>query len=234
MYSRLLWTRMQQKCSIPETCINGVCNKASGICDCLLGYRGASCAECDVGYYRVENNDTSYACKANITAICRPAFSPLPPNFPDNFHMVHYGSNCSLKCPGFGSTGDKFFACSNRGDCNNGVDGDGTCYCSWPFFGKKCEFNRTLFESTGTKCANNVLNCDNGNCYSLGNESACICESGYAGELCDLCDRGYRRNASGHCVDVCANQAVTNTSTSGYFGGKGVCPKMPWNKICWS
>ena len=209
------------KCSVPETCVYGACNQVSGKCDCAQGYRGTKCEECDTGYYNAENNETAFICKRNFSASCTNIAHRID---------LYYGSNCS-RCPGLKPTGgENYEPCSANGECNSGTDGDGACYCSSPWFGEECQFNGTNFTTQGAKCSTNALNCVHGDCYSLAGQKACMCDKGYVGKLCNMCGKGYRRNASDHCVNVCATQGISNTSSSGYFGNQFTCQKCPGTK----
>ncbi|XP_055087632.1 stabilin-2 [Periophthalmus magnuspinnatus] len=89
----------------------------------------------------------------------------------------YFGRDC-LACPGgVGSI------CSNRGKCDDGHLGNGTCTCGPGFDGVACELCRKGFY--GPTCK--VCNCtEHGTCDDgLKGTGLCFCEEGWTGERCE-------------------------------------------------
>lgn len=89
----------------------------------------------------------------------------------------YFGRDC-LVCPGgVGSS------CSNRGKCDDGNLGNGTCTCESGFAGDACELCSPGFY--GPTCR--ACNCtEHGSCDSgLKGTGLCFCEEGWTGEHCE-------------------------------------------------
>ncbi|CAJ1054448.1 LOW QUALITY PROTEIN: stabilin-2-like [Xyrichtys novacula] len=89
----------------------------------------------------------------------------------------YYGRDC-LDCPGGGRT-----PCSNRGKCDDGHLGNGTCTCEVGFGGVACEqCSKGFYGGTCKAC-----NCsEHGSCdQGRKGTGACFCEAGWTGERCE-------------------------------------------------
>ncbi|GAA6235731.1 stabilin-2-like [Lates japonicus] len=90
----------------------------------------------------------------------------------------YHGRDC-LVCPGgVGSP------CSNRGKCDDGHLGNGTCTCDAGFRGVACERCSDGFYGPTCKACNcsEHGSCDDGRRGT----GACLCEAGWTGERCDV------------------------------------------------
>ncbi|XP_072341068.1 stabilin-2-like [Scyliorhinus torazame] len=90
----------------------------------------------------------------------------------------YWGPNC-IECPGGAVS-----PCSNRGDCFDGMGGNGVCNCTVDFAGVACEKCATA-NIYGPDCAS-VCECVHGDCNSgITGDGKCTCYSGYTGAKCD-------------------------------------------------
>nr|XP_033807631.1 stabilin-2 isoform X2 [Geotrypetes seraphini] len=92
-----------------------------------------------------------------------------------------YGPDCS-PCPGGYSN-----PCSGNGECNDGMNGNGTCICDEGFQGSLCQFCSNP-DKYGIRCDKSCP-CLHGICDNrIDGDGNCLpgsCTSGYAGNLCD-------------------------------------------------
>ncbi|KAM9334912.1 stabilin-2 [Symphorus nematophorus] len=89
----------------------------------------------------------------------------------------YYGRDC-LVCPG--GVG---FPCSNRGKCDDGHLGNGTCSCDAGFGGVACERCRDGFFGPTCKACNCT---EHGSCDAgRRGTGACFCEAGWTGDRCE-------------------------------------------------
>ncbi|XP_078423897.1 stabilin-2 [Cetorhinus maximus] len=90
----------------------------------------------------------------------------------------YWGPDC-LECPG-----GVISPCNNRGDCFDGMGGDGVCNCKDGFAGVACE--KCAKESTyGSDCSSEC-ECVHGDCKNgITGDGKCTCYSGYTGTKCD-------------------------------------------------
>ncbi|KAM4711664.1 stabilin-2 [Anableps anableps] len=106
-----------------------------------------------------------------------------------------YGRDC-LVCPG-----GVHSPCSDRGKCDDGHLGNGTCTCDAGFEGTACEMCRAGFYGPGCK----ACNCsDHGSCDDgLRGTGLCFCEEGWTGERCDV-----QQTEVFQCSPPCSPKAV--------------------------
>eukprot|EP00759_Apiculatamorpha_spiralis_P009053 PhF_6_TR15919/c0_g1_i1/m.24618 len=112
----------------------------------------------------------------------------------------YYGTSCSLPCPG-GTCNP----CMGHGTCDEGRTGSGKCSCVSPFRGYQCDdcavgyFGPTCLVPCPTSIPTTICS-SHGSCsdgrYGTGN---CTCDSGYTGDTCNTCTRGYSKS-NGLCV----------------------------------
>ncbi|XP_027140103.1 stabilin-2 [Larimichthys crocea] len=90
----------------------------------------------------------------------------------------YYGRDC-LVCPGGVSS-----PCSNRGKCDDGHLGNGTCTCDVGFGGVACELCSDGFYGASCK----ACNCSEHGSCDAGRKGTglCFCEAGWTGEQCEI------------------------------------------------
>ncbi|XP_078677001.1 stabilin-2-like isoform X1 [Branchiostoma floridae x Branchiostoma belcheri] len=136
-----------------------------------------------------------------------------------------YGESC-LPCPGGYRT-----PCNLHGQCNGGINGNGTCVCDPGFMGTTCEIcqDKLLY---GVNC-DKECDCLHGECNGGPNgDGTCkpnTCEQGWTGENCDQ-----PINPCGPNLDVCHEHAQCDNQfgnircvcKSGYTGSGLECIEM--------
>ncbi|KAM4676890.1 stabilin-2 [Discoglossus pictus] len=92
-----------------------------------------------------------------------------------------YGPECN-QCPGGYSK-----PCSGNGECMDGINGNGTCFCDKGFTGSHCQFCSDV-NKYGLRC-DKKCQCIHGKCNNrIDSDGSCLpdsCSGGYAGKLCD-------------------------------------------------
>ncbi|XP_037552034.1 stabilin-2 [Nematolebias whitei] len=109
----------------------------------------------------------------------------------------YYGRDC-LVCPG-----GVHSVCSNRGKCDEGHLGNGTCTCEAGFQGTACELCSDGFYGPTCKacsCSEHG-SCDDGRRGT----GLCFCEEGWTGERCDV-----QQTEVFQCSPPCSPKAVCN------------------------
>ncbi|MGH0148761.1 UNVERIFIED_CONTAM: hypothetical protein FKN15_040379 [Acipenser sinensis] len=186
--------------------VNTVCQSCtiSKEVDCLAGYLKKT--------QGIGNRDCRYIFTMQNFSLSLPGCSHVcAKEFLDPHCCPGYwGSDC-MECPGGAAT-----PCSNRGNCSEGVAGNGTCSCSAGFGGTACE--RCAEENVYGSDCNSVCECLHGLCNSgITGDGKCTCFSGYRGPKCD---QPIRECAALECPDKarCIEDAVS---------GKLVCKCLP-------
>ncbi|MED6292580.1 hypothetical protein CHARACLAT_001866, partial [Characodon lateralis] len=112
-----------------------------------------------------------------------------------------YGRDC-LVCPGGAHS-----PCYNRGKCDDGHLGNGTCTCDAGFGGTACEMCRNGFYGSSCKACNCSAHgsCDDG----LRGTGLCFCEEGWTGERCDV-----QQTEVFQCSPPCSPKAVCQENNS--------------------
>ncbi|KAM8740220.1 stabilin-2 isoform 1-T1 [Acanthopagrus schlegelii] len=107
----------------------------------------------------------------------------------------YYGRDC-LVCPGGVSS-----PCSNRGNCDDGHLGNGTCTCNAGFGGVACELCSDGFY--GATCK--ACNCSEHGSCDAGRKGtgSCFCDAGWTGERCES-----QQAEVLHCSPSCSPKAV--------------------------
>ncbi|XP_077430047.1 stabilin-1 [Vanacampus margaritifer] len=134
----------------------------------------------------------------------------------------YYGHEC-FKCPG-----DVGNWCSNHGQCQDGLLGNGECRCYEGFHGtacEDCEPGRYGVNCT-SKCA-----CDHGKCDDgLPGSGRCECHKGWKGASCsieikdDACGGVCDENAN--CITGPLGSAAACVCVAGYKGNGTVCKEV--------
>ncbi|XP_022068333.2 stabilin-2 isoform X1 [Acanthochromis polyacanthus] len=139
----------------------------------------------------------------------------------------YYGRDC-LVCPG-----GVHSPCSNRGKCDDGHLGNGTCTCEKGFGGVACELcSEGFYGPTCKACScSEHGSCDDGRRGT----GVCFCEAGWSGDRCDVQTEVFQ------CSPSCSPKAIckeNNTCVCGpFYEGDGItCTVMDvcqvWNGGC--
>ncbi len=184
-------------CSGHGYCLDGIQN--DGSCVCSIGFTGtycSTCAEgfdpdtycesclpglagdkCDINCRAIGNNGLNCSgngrCNNDGLCDCEAPFS---------------GYYCSECAPDYYGPTCKPCECSGRGNCSDGLGGDG-CHCIPGWGGEHCE--RCADHFTGENCAECKPHFTGGDCG--------VCENYWTGENCDICPA----NAMGNNCDKC-------------------------------
>ncbi len=208
---------------------HGTCDDSSGTaqCNCQTGYAGALCDVCDTGY---QDNDVNGTCEPDCSnfdcsdhGICDDtlgtAFCVCDPGYQDND-----GNNtCEPTCITAGN-------CSGHGTCDD-ISGTPSCTCDVGYAGQYCDACDVGYQDNdgnGTclpNCSTSGLDCGlHGTCDDSGGTTVCVCDTGYTGAACDVCDAGYQDNdGDGTCFPDCSTQDCSGHGTCDDISGEAVC-----------
>ncbi|XP_061542786.1 stabilin-1 isoform X4 [Phycodurus eques] len=132
----------------------------------------------------------------------------------------YYGPEC-YKCPG-----DVASWCSNHGQCQDGLRGNGECRCYEGFHGTACEDCEP--GRYGVNCTSRCA-CDHGKCDDgLSGNGRCVCHKGWKGASCsieikdDACGGVCAENAN--CIS--GPQGTACVCVAGYQGNGTVCKEV--------
>ncbi|XP_053718395.1 stabilin-2 [Synchiropus splendidus] len=140
------------------------CRACTGNPYCPRGSTLKEVNKCDAPFFQVTKNS---GCRSICTTnIWQPKCCP-----------GYYGRDCQV-CPGGARS-----PCNNRGQCDDGHLGNGTCTCVPGFGGLACEQCTSGF--FGTKCQ--ACNCtEHGSCDDgRRGTGLCFCELGWTGQRCE-------------------------------------------------
>lgn len=154
--------RCDQQATFEQTTNCGLCSSQSKRCS--KGSKVKETQRCDLPEYHVSKN---MGCRT----VCSVMFwSP-------KCCSGYFGRDC-LACPGGARS-----ICSNRGDCDDGHLGNGTCSCRPGFDGVACELCSRGFYGPSCKPCNCTEHgsCDDG----LRGTGLCFCDEGWTGERCE-------------------------------------------------
>ncbi len=225
---------------------NGACADTTGvaICACDTGYTGATCNLCATGYQDNDNSGTcapdcatsGLNCGANGAcadtsgaAICEcrtgydgPSCDTCATGYQDNDD----NGSCVPTCATSGLNCGDFGTCSDN-------SGAAACVCDEGYTGSSCNscsIGYQDFDNNGTcelTCAGAGLSCGVfGQCDDTGGTAACVCDTGYDGETCNVCASGYQDNDnSGTCEPDCATSGLN-------CGSNGACADTSGVAIC--
>ncbi|XP_046840914.1 stabilin-2-like isoform X2 [Xenia sp. Carnegie-2017] len=145
-----------------------------------------------------------------------------------------YGADCQA-CPG-GLT-----PCSGIGECNDGLSGNGTCFCHESHFGRNCEKCGSnvskCIEAKAEVCSDRKYPCSIFASCDITRPQMCQCTNGYEGDgyYCQEIDRCLKNN--GGCNDnaVCryVGPNLTRCECRSGFVGNGIdCLALPPDHPC--
>ena len=151
----------------------GTANKVDGSCICKVGFTGALCEKCDIGYHYHElychtGNCGDYGTKGRTPigkCVCKDTFTG--PQCLD-CKIGYMGTRCNICNFGFHMGEDNMCL---EGDCNlvgtESRNTDGSCVCKTTFAGYQCNECYTGYNGSYCDiCANGFHNID-GNCYGI-------------------------------------------------------------------
>ncbi|XP_075967354.1 LOW QUALITY PROTEIN: stabilin-2 [Anarhichas minor] len=191
----------------------GLCTSSSSRCS--RGSKLKEVQKCDLPTMFVTKN-------SGCRSICTVNFWQ-----PKCCHGYH-GRDC-LVCPGGGGS-----PCGNRGQCDDGHLGNGTCTCDPGFRGVACELCSDGFYGdacTACTCSEHG-SCDDG----PRGTGSCFCESGWTGECCETLQAEVSE-----CSPPCSEKAVCQQNNTcvcrPFYEGDGLtCTAMDmcqtWNGGC--
>ncbi|XP_023995250.1 stabilin-2-like [Salvelinus sp. IW2-2015] len=120
--------------------------------------------------------------------------------------LKHYGTNCTA-CN-----------CTNQGQCEDGMEGDGSCSCTEGWTGDRCHLKIEKKLVCSPECHSNAV------CLP---DNICLCQSQYVGDglnctAPDLCAE-YNGGCHQHAACLQTDLQVNCTCLSGYEGDGYVC-----------
>ncbi len=225
---------------------HGSCSDVSGspLCTCDVGYAGALCDACDVGY---QDNDADASCAATCAesgldcggngacsddsgaahCACDDGYAGALCDACDvGYQDNDADASCAATCAESG------LDCGGNGACSDD-SGAAHCACDDGYAGALCDACDVGFQdndadgSCKATCAESGLDCGgNGACSDDSGAAHCACDDGYAGALCDACDVGYQDNdGDGTCTATCAESGLD-------CGGHGSCSDDSGAPVC--
>lgn len=223
-------------------CVRGSCDDTSGVASCLCpaGYAGPGCDVCAKGF---QDNDDDGICLPDCNTsdlncgsqgrctdvggeavcVCRPG---------------HEGGACATCIEGYQDhdgdgiclpTCDALGLSCGHGRCDD-ASGMVSCSCDEGHVGVACEECAPGYQRLGgdgicrPACGGPFGPvCENGVCEDATGFASCVCDEGYAGDLCELCADGYRSREDGTCQIACV---------PGMCGDRGRCDDSHGYLIC--
>ena len=220
---------------------HGLCSDASGsaACVCNPGYAGPLCAACAAGFQDLDNDNTCVATCAVSPLDCG-AFgvcSDLSGTPTCECDTGYGGATCATCDASFqDNDGDgscnpgcvlASLDCGAHGKCSD-VSGTAGCLCETGYVGVECEGCADGFVASGGSC---VAGCDtvgldcgeHGTCDDASGSASCVCETGYAGATCDVCNGGYQDNdGDAICAPSCSGAGLDCGDHGTCVDGSGV------------
>ena len=213
-------------------------------CVCEEGYRGAACDTCAEGF---QDNDGDGICdrgcqlaaldcgngvcddSEGVTeCICDTGYTGVACDTCASGYQDNDGDNTCAPACSLGS-----LDCGADGTCDD-TSGVTVCDCDEGIAGDTCGMCAAGFQdndSDGTclpDCATAQPDCGQGACDDSAGQTECVCDNGYAGAGCDVCDTGFQdKDGDGVCAPDCAS-AVAN----GLVCGNGVCDDASGEALC--
>ncbi len=212
-------------CVADEVCLantcsgHGICDDTTGvaICTCDVGYVGAHCETCDMGY---QDNDGDGTCLTDCSGqecsghgTCDDS-SGAAVCFCD---VGYTGAVCDICQAGYQDNDGNGTClpdcsaqdCSGHGTCDDS-SGMAVCSCNLGYTGVACETCDTGYQDndgdgtclpdcSGQECSGH------GTCDDFSGAAVCFCDVGYTGTVCDICQAGYQdSDGNGTCLPDCS------------------------------
>jgi hypothetical protein len=224
---------------------HGQCSTASGTarCECDPGWAGATCSECAPGHHP----DGQGGCVLDDS--CQPNSCNGHGQCDDSSGQVvcdcdeaYSGDHCELCAAGYqdddadgtclpdcASAG---LDCGDHGQCST-ASGTAACVCDTGYTGQGCHLCDDGYQdedgdgSCLPDCTSAGLDCgDHGQCSTASGTAACVCDTGYTGQGCHLCDSGYQdEDGDGSCLPDCDTVAPD-------CSGHGQCSDASGQVVC--
>jgi len=232
---------------------NGICKNISGnaVCECVLGYKGDDCSECNENYQDNDNNGTCLLkCEnANLNCavtsqcidlsgeakcLCNVGYkgddcSECDENYQDNDD----NETCLLNCENANLT------CSETSQCSD-LSGEAKCVCKEGYTGNscsECDENYQDNDNNNTcllKCIYSNLSCNiNEICSDLSGEATCVCKTGYV-NVNNVCVPQVQKVSSGGkhtCVIYGGYLYCSGDNNRGQLGLNDLAPRNVFTKV---
>ncbi len=230
-------------CVADQTCMPGLCGSTGlcsvvdglALCQCALGYSGASCSSCRAGFH------------AEADAGCTPDLECLSSTCAGGAACSADAGRVSCSCP-TGRSGAFCEVASERCEVSNPCSSHGSCLdtggvvrcaCELGYSGPTCASCYPGFAVTDADagvCVQADLciasSCSfAGECSVDGGVTSCACAEGYTGATCTACALGFHRGPDYRCVanQTCAaaNPCALNVGTCVEVLGEVRCQCSP-------
>jgi len=233
---------LDQSC-LPSTCSShGTCTATGGevACACQTGYRNTYCQDCASSYHRASSgacvSDESCQgndCSGNGTCAVTSGVAAC------TCSAGYAGDDCSLCDAGYhrGASNSCVVdetcqgnTCSSHGSCAL-ASGLARCTCEDGYTGTLCQSCAAGYHDASGSCVLDqtclATTCSgHGTCArSSGVVSCTVCNTGYTGTWCELCNTGFHRLADGSCA---ANETCQGNNCSGH----GNCALVNGLAVC--
>ncbi|XP_053387666.1 cell death abnormality protein 1-like [Mercenaria mercenaria] len=236
-------------------CLNNTCNKQTGRCMCLFGFRSNKCNDCATGYFGTNCGNSCRGCVGNncqrdgkCNSGCKQGFRGEKC---DGCEPGKYGYYCNSICD------SKCEQCISKTDCT---------VCKKGYFGEHCQlrcpphceyctsenaclacnpgfFGEICSDECPSNCKDNICTKEDGACFS--------CNSGFYGIHCDKkCPINCANNTcdtNGNCIScqgdytnterncecakhICSDSSCSSCNGSTFYVEKNAC--CPCSKTC--
>lgn len=218
-----------ESCPSSQCSNHGTCtlDGFAPVCECLEGYTGETCAECDTGYHRdiadnclIDETCNDLSCDFGGTCVIEAGVAVCLCD------EGWTGSVCGICAAGFHDENGNCLpdetclanTCSGRGTCRD-ESGIAVCDCDPGFGGDYCDE-----DTLAPTCATDDPCGEHGTCDDETGAVLCTCQTGYSGSTCEDCYPGYHRED-----DACVLDEICFETTC---LGNGVCSIEEGSVLC--